>query len=61
MGEVSVITPFRYTRPVFALVLGVRVFAECPDAPILLGSAIIIGSGLYTLARARKVARAARG
>ena len=55
MGEVSVITPFRYTRLVFALALGVTVFGERPDAPMLIGAAIIIGSGLYTLARARKV------
>ncbi len=61
MGEVSVITPFRYTRLIFALALGVLVFGESPDAPMLIGSAIIIASGLYTLARARKVARAARG
>ncbi|PKP68986.1 MAG: EamA family transporter [Alphaproteobacteria bacterium HGW-Alphaproteobacteria-4] len=61
MGEVSVITPFRYTRLIFALALGVLVFGERPDAPMLIGSAIIIASGLYTLARARKVRRAARG
>ncbi|WP_372840739.1 DMT family transporter [Phaeovulum sp.] len=61
MGEVSVITPFRYTRLIFALALGVLVFQESPDAPMLIGSAIIIASGLYTLARARKVARLARG
>jgi drug/metabolite transporter (DMT)-like permease len=60
MGEVSVITPFRYTRLVFALVLAVLVFGERPDAPMLAGSALIIASGLYTLARARKARRAAR-
>jgi drug/metabolite transporter (DMT)-like permease len=57
MGEVSVITPFRYTRLIFALILGVAVFGERPDAATLAGSAIIIASGLYTLARARRVAR----
>ncbi|MDP3863037.1 MAG: DMT family transporter [Phaeovulum sp.] len=61
MGEVSVITPFRYTRLVFALVLAVLVFGERPDAPMLAGSALIIASGLYTLARARRARRAARG
>ncbi len=54
MGDVSVITPFRYTRLVFALALGVLVFGERPDAMMLLGSAIIIGSGIYTLLRSRK-------
>lgn len=54
-GEVSVVTPFRYTRLVFALVLGVAVFGESPDTLTLLGSAIVVGSGIYTLLRtARK-------
>lgn len=54
IGEVSVITPFRYTRLVFALALGMAVFAERPDAATLAGSAIIIGSGLYTLVQGRR-------
>lgn len=57
-GEVSVVTPFRYTRLVFALVLGVLAFGERPDALTLLGSVIIVGSGLYTLLRTRRVNRA---
>jgi len=57
IGEVSVVTPFRYTRLVFALILGVLVFAERPDAMTLLGSAVIVGSGIYTLLRSRRVAR----
>jgi drug/metabolite transporter (DMT)-like permease len=56
-GEVSVVTPFRYTRLVFALVLGVLVFAERPDAATLTGSAVIVASGLYTLIRARRALR----
>lgn len=53
-GEVSVVTPFRYTRLVFALILAATLFGEQPDAPMLLGSALIVGSGLFTLARARR-------
>lgn len=56
VGEVSVVTPFRYTRLLFALILGVLVFAERPDAATLLGSAIIVASGIYTLLRGRKAA-----
>jgi drug/metabolite transporter (DMT)-like permease len=55
MGEVSVVTPFRYTRLVFALILGATVFGERPDAATLLGSAVIVGSGIYTLLRSRRV------
>lgn len=54
MGDVGVITPFRYTRLVFALVLGVALFGERPDGYTLLGSAIIVASGIYTLIRGRK-------
>jgi len=51
IGEVSFVTPFRYTRMVFALIIGVAVFGERPDALMLVGSAIVIASGLYTLWR----------
>lgn len=53
-GEVSAVTPFRYTRLVFAMVLGVLVFGERPDAATLAGSAIVVASGLYVLIAARR-------
>lgn len=51
VGEVAVVTPFRYTRLLFALIIAVLVFGERPDGLTLIGAAIVIGSGLYTLAR----------
>ena len=53
-GDVSVITPFRYTRLIFALGLGFMLFAERPDALTLFGASLVIGSGLYTLYRERR-------
>lgn len=53
LGEVSVITPFRYTRLICAMAIGVLVFGERPDLATLFGAALIIGSGLYTFARER--------
>ena len=53
-GEVSAVTPFRYTRLVFAMILGILVFGERPDALTLLGSALVVGAGLYALARGRR-------
>ncbi|RMH46251.1 MAG: DMT family transporter [Alphaproteobacteria bacterium] len=50
MGEVSAVAPFRYARLVFAMLLGVAVFGETPDAATLLGSAVVVGAGLYALA-----------
>lgn len=51
LGEISVITPFRYARLIFALIIGTLVFAERPDVITLSGAALIIASGLYTFAR----------
>ena len=48
-GEISVVTPFRYTRLVFALIIGFLIFGERPDVMTLLGSAIIVAGGIYTL------------
>ena len=53
LGEISVITPFRYARLIFALIIGALVFHERPDAITLAGATLIIGSGLYTFARER--------
>ncbi|MGJ8546706.1 MAG: DMT family transporter [Sulfitobacter sp.] len=57
VGEVSFVTPFRYTRLVYALVIGVTVFGETPDAMMLLGAAVIVASGVYTVLRERKQRR----
>lgn len=58
-GEISVVAPFRYVRLVFAMLIGVLLFNERPDAMTLLGSSIIIASGLYTALRSRKPGPAA--
>ena len=50
-GDVSAVAPFRYTRLVLALILGATVFGERPDAWMLLGSAIVVGSGVFALIR----------
>lgn len=57
VGEIAFVTPFRYVRLVFGLTLGWLVFAERPDAPMLIGSAIVVGAGLYTLLRERALMR----
>lgn len=57
VGEVSFVTPFRYSRMLFALVVGFFVFRERPDTLMLVGAAVIVGSGIYTLLRERAVWR----
>lgn len=56
-GEVSFVAPFRYARLVFAALLAAVFFGERPDIWMLTGSALIIGSGLYTFARERRLRR----
>lgn len=47
-GEASVVAPLRYTRIVFGLGLAYVFFGEIPGATIWLGSALILGAGLYS-------------
>jgi drug/metabolite transporter (DMT)-like permease len=51
IGDIAFVAPMRYSRIVFGLAIGMLVFGETIDAMTLLGAAIIIGSGLYTLLR----------
>ena len=56
-GEISMVTPFRYTRLIFAFVLGIIVFDERPDLLTLLGGLVIAGSGIFLLWQSRKRAK----
>ncbi|MBE0414594.1 DMT family transporter [Yoonia sp.] len=58
IGDMSVIAPFRYSRLIFALFIGVLVFGERPDALTLTGAAIIVTSGIYTMWRESRLRRA---
>ena len=57
MGELAVVTPFRYSIFLWALVIGWVGFGEVPDALTLVGTAIVLGSGFYTLLREAKLNR----
>ena len=55
IGEISFVTPFRYSRLLFAMVVGITVFQERPDMLTYVGATIIVASGIYTVWRERKV------
>ena len=60
-GEISFIAPFRYTSLLWAVALGMIFFNEVPDIWMVIGTVIVIGSGLYTFYREnRRRAEAAR-
>ncbi len=56
-GDISFIAPFRYTALIWSILLGLFIFADIPDLPMIVGATIIIGSGLYALYRERVVGR----
>ena len=51
IGEVSAVVPFRYSRLLFGVTIGVWYFGEVLDRWTLIGSAIVVLSGLYALWR----------
>ncbi|NOD78060.1 MULTISPECIES: DMT family transporter [unclassified Ruegeria] len=57
VGEASALMPFRYTRLVFSILAGMLMFGERPDVLTMAGATLIIGSGLYTFVRERRLAR----
>ena len=50
-GEVSLTAPFRYTGLVWAILAGLLLFGERPDAFTLAGAAIVVAAGLFTIRR----------
>ncbi len=58
IGDIAAIAPFRYTRIVYALVIAAIVFGETPNGLTLIGAAIIVISGVYTLLREARLRRA---
>ena len=57
VGDISFIAPFRYTALLWSILLGLFIFGDLPDLPMILGATIIIASGLYALYRERVVGR----
>lgn len=54
-GDIGLVAPFRYTSLLWAIVLGLVVFGDLPDGWTLLGAAIVVGAGLFTLWRERQI------
>ena len=58
VGEIGYVAPFRFTMLIWALVLGWFVFGEWPRNLTLIGAAIVVATGLFTLYRERVVEEA---
>ncbi|MDK3072131.1 DMT family transporter [Sedimentitalea sp. JM2-8] len=60
VGDVSFVAPFRYTGLLWALILGYFVFGDWPSQLTLIGAAIVVATGVFTLYRERRLARKSR-
>ncbi|MEP1760939.1 MAG: DMT family transporter [Sulfitobacter sp.] len=58
VGDVAFTAPFRYTGLIGAMIIGMVLFDETPTAMTLLGAAIVVGTGLFTLYRGRALSGA---
>ena len=53
----TLLAPFVYTQLLWTLLVGYLVFGDFPDGQSLVGMAIIVGAGLYLVARQRLTVR----
>ena len=53
-GEISAVTPFRYSRLLFGITFGVLLFDEQLDLSMLIGCGLIVVSGLFILWRGKQ-------
>lgn len=59
LGEISFTAPFRYTGLLWALALGWLIFGDWPKPLTLLGAAIVVATGMFTLWREAQLRRKA--
>ena len=50
----STIQPFAYLQLVFASAIGIVIFSDQLDRALVIGSVMIVGSGLFALSRERR-------
>ena len=55
VAEASAVQPFAYLQLIWASMLGIIIFGEQITTNVLIGACIIVGAGLFTLWRERKV------
>lgn len=56
-GEIGFVSPFRYAVLLFSILGGLIFYSEIPDLPTVIGSAIVVATGIYTLYREHIVRR----
>tara|TARA_B100001029_G_scaffold47464_1_gene37616 strand:- start:241 stop:441 length:201 start_codon:yes stop_codon:yes gene_type:complete len=49
LGEVAIISPFKYSSLIWAILIGVIIWNDLPSKYVVLGAIILIVSGIYLL------------
>jgi drug/metabolite transporter (DMT)-like permease len=57
LGEMSVVSPFRYSSILWAMVLGFAIWGDVPDAWALAGTLLIVAAGVYSFHREARLRR----
>src|SRR5205814_908674 len=47
LAPTAAVAPFQYLSLVWALIIGIAVWGDVPTASLLIGSAIVVGSGIF--------------
>jgi drug/metabolite transporter (DMT)-like permease len=58
LARAAALAPLQYSAILWAAIMGWLVWRDAPTAPIIVGNAVIIGSGLYVAARGKMVGEA---
>jgi drug/metabolite transporter (DMT)-like permease len=56
-SEVAAVAPFRYAGIVWAILIGLVIWNQLPDALSLVGISILVSAGLYTFYREQQLRR----
>jgi S-adenosylmethionine uptake transporter len=55
LARAAVLAPLQYSAILWAAILGWLIWRDAPTLPIIIGNAVIVGSGLYVAARGKMV------
>jgi drug/metabolite transporter (DMT)-like permease len=57
LGAMAVVAPFRYAGIIFAVIIGYMVWGDVPDMLTLIGTLIVVATGVYTFRREMRLAQ----
>jgi drug/metabolite transporter (DMT)-like permease len=57
LGEASLVSPFRYSGLIWAIMLGLVIWGDFPDSWTLAGAVLLVASGVYIIERSPRTAK----